>query len=102
MIPALGNLSLSILHTNKAAAVCIDARADTHVSCSYCCLMLLISLPARLASLFSLVPLGTIKFLYFQVGLSVKQYITMKGKGWFLPTIHLDCQSSIIQYMCLR
>lgn len=33
---------------------------------------LLISLPMRLPSLSSLMPLGTTKFLYFQVGLFVK------------------------------
>lgn len=35
IIPALRNLSLSILHANKAASS-IDARADMHVSCCWC------------------------------------------------------------------
>lgn len=45
---------------------------------------LLIVLLVRLTSLSSLIPLGTTKFLYFQVGLFVKQSTPIERKGWFL------------------
>lgn len=66
MIPALRNLSLSILRANKAANYNISMPEQIYMSLQ---ILALISPPVRLAPLSPLVPLGTTKFLCFQVGL---------------------------------
>lgn len=59
MIPARKNLSLSILHANKAANYNILMPEQIYMSLQ---ILPLISLPVRLAPLSPLVPLGTTKF----------------------------------------